>query len=128
MFRLCISLLTFIVSLIPEIVFRKFLAKFISQCITSNVYRISSFCKQKHLKKIEQYHSCIVCQVHGHPLMEKVSVAKLLLMSDTDFPSSSLLLHNSNATKVQLVCNWNTTPAFLYDSSYANDYCPLICD
>jgi hypothetical protein len=53
MFRLCISLLTFTISLIPEIVFKKFFAKFISQCITSNVYRISSFCKQKHLNKIE---------------------------------------------------------------------------
>jgi hypothetical protein len=76
MFRLCISLLTFTVSLIPEIVFRKFFTKFISQCITSNVYRISSFRKQKHLNKIEQYHSCIVCQVHGHLLVENVSVAK----------------------------------------------------
>jgi hypothetical protein len=37
MFRFCKSLLTFTVSLIPVIVFKKFFAMFILQCITSNV-------------------------------------------------------------------------------------------
>jgi hypothetical protein len=45
MFLLRKSLLTFTVSFFPEIVFKKFFAKFISQCITSKVYLISSFCK-----------------------------------------------------------------------------------
>jgi hypothetical protein len=37
MFCLYKSLLTFTISLIPEIVFKNFFAKFILQCITSNV-------------------------------------------------------------------------------------------
>lgn len=75
MFCLCKSLLTFIIFLFPKIIFKKFLAKFNLQCITSNVHRISNFCRHKHLDKMGQYHSSALWRLEGHLRIKNNAVA-----------------------------------------------------
>ena len=81
MFHLCKSLLIFIIFLIPEMVFKKFFPKVIWQCTTSNVYLLSSFCKEKHFINLAKCHSSAPWWLAEHVRMTNSAVALQSLLS-----------------------------------------------
>jgi hypothetical protein len=57
---LCRSHLTFTVFLFPQMVFTKFFAMFISQCITSRVYWMNRSCIKRTVYKMSEFYSTTV--------------------------------------------------------------------
>jgi hypothetical protein len=71
----------------PEIVFITFLAKFISQCITSNMYWISSFCREVKSIRIKPVQLLALHPRLVHVFLENIVVA-MKSFSNARIPST----------------------------------------
>lgn len=72
MFFWCTSCLTLIVSFIPLIVLRKFFARSISQCMASNVYRMS---KSSISKRMETMANIRICHIFMKLELQKIATS-----------------------------------------------------